>query len=31
MMAKTNVNICGRQFAENGKYIVARMPNWKDV
>jgi hypothetical protein len=31
MMAKTNVNICGRKFAENGKYIIARAPTWKDV
>lgn len=31
MIAKTKVRICGRQFAENGKYIIAIAPNWKNV
>ena len=26
MIIKTNVEIFGRQFAENGKYIVERLP-----
>ena len=26
MTIKTNVEIFGRQFAENGKYIVERLP-----
>jgi len=31
MINKTNVKMCGRQFAENGRYITARTPEWKDV
>jgi hypothetical protein len=31
MMFKTNVEIFGRQFAENGKYIIGRTADRKDV
>jgi hypothetical protein len=31
MMTKINVKICGRQFADNGKYVIARTPEWKEV
>ena len=31
MTIKTNVEIFGRQFAENGKYIVERLPGRKDA
>ena len=31
MITKANVKICGRQYSENGKYVIARAPNWKDV
>ncbi|MGE5638446.1 MAG: hypothetical protein ACM3WQ_07050 [Chloroflexota bacterium] len=31
MITKINVKIYGRQFVDNGKYIIARAPNWKDV
>jgi hypothetical protein len=31
MITKINIKIYGRQFVDNGKYIIARAPNWKDV
>jgi hypothetical protein len=30
MIIKTNVEIFGRQFAENGKYTVESLPSRKD-
>ncbi len=31
MITRTNMRIWGRQVVENGKYIIARAPDWKNV